>query len=280
MGRVGGVFLEPCSCGRGALAVAGIAPGARRWRPTGTCKCSLTSWSSPPAGLPYGCCTTWRQRTLAVIVVLERLPHPPTPCRRQRTLAANVAAQEAFPPTRPQRQSQAAGRVGGRDKFVARCAGGHGALAGASHSSCAEDTSCRLPLCNGLRLLEALVGRTFCLFVEACVVPKAPWPLQLHSRETAPPTRPQRKSQAAGRVGGRDMPLGRPTCCQGSWATTRSSLKRAGLRRGLTSQSPSTVKSVPLLHSLPYCCRMSCCQSTLAAAVALERNYPAHPPPE
>ncbi len=78
----------------------------------------------------------------------------------------------------------------GRDEPLERPTDGQGVLASASHNACAEDIGRHVPLCAELRCPKAIVGRTRCPIVGACVAAKARWPSLLHSRDCPHPPAP------------------------------------------------------------------------------------------
>ena len=80
----------------------------------------------------------------------------------------------------------------GRDEPLERPTDGQGVLASASHNACAEDIGRHVPLCAELRCPKAIVGRTRCPIVGACVAAKARWPSLLHSRDCPHPPAPSR----------------------------------------------------------------------------------------
>ena len=105
-------------------------------------------------------------------------------------------ARETAPPTRPQ-ERQAAGRAGGRDEPLERPSGGQGALARASHNSCAQDIGRHMPLGKKLRFPMRLLAARVALLLEVAWLPKHVGRRRGSSGEVCPPTRPSRERRAA-----------------------------------------------------------------------------------
>ena len=118
---------------------------------------------------------------------------------------------------------------------------------------------------------EALAG-----LLAVRVAAKARWPPAWQSGSYSRPPTPEKQSQAAGRVGGRGLPLERRTRGQGALALTRQALlqTRWPPRRAIQTQVP--LDSVSWLDSWRPCWNMCHWQRTLAVFAPPERLP--HPP--
>jgi hypothetical protein len=101
----------------------------------------------------------------------------------------------AHPP--PRKDGQAAGRVGGRDLSLEQRTCGQGALARASHNSCAQDIGRHMPLGKKLRFPMRLLAARVALLLEVAWLPKHVGRRRGSSGEVCPPTRPSRERRAA-----------------------------------------------------------------------------------
>ena len=116
-GWVGETSLGRRTDGQGALETTCPAPGQSPPPPRVPFRAQVPSEAvSWPTSSRYCWLISRRPSTLAVLVALQKLPRPPAPLALPTHLGRLRCVRETAPPGRPKKPSQAAGRVGGRDK--------------------------------------------------------------------------------------------------------------------------------------------------------------------